>query len=54
MTKSQPHPIRQLKLFARALLRLISGRPPSTEEVTRANTRQAYEKLYGDPRLLQD
>ena len=54
MTKSRTRLIRRLKLFARALLRLVTGRPPSTEEVTRANTRQAYEKLYSDPRLLQD
>ena len=53
-TRSRLRPIRRLKLFAQSVLRQVTRRPPSTEEVTRANTRQAYEKLYSDPRLFEE
>ncbi len=56
MTRATPRArfIRRLKLFGRALWRRVTGIPLSMEEVTRPNTRRAYETLYRDPRLLQE
>ena len=45
---------RRLKLFARTVLHQITDAPLTMEEVTRPNTRRAYEALYRDPRLLQE